>query len=87
MDGTVTWAPPHIAMKACEKCGATGRIPRTQRTRADGSLDALDILGQHMETCDKCGGSGEVPEKAIVVEPRKGYAADIITPLRPPIWA
>lgn len=73
------------AMKTCEPCGGSGRIPRSQRRQADGTLDPLDILGQHNEICDRCGGSGEVPEKATaVVVPRHGYAADLIS-LKPPI--
>ena len=67
-----------VAMKPCERCGGSGRMPRVQRRRADGSPDPFDILGQHREVCDKCGGSGEVraaPQAA--AERGHGYAADL----------
>jgi hypothetical protein len=66
------------AMRACERCGGSGRIPRVQRRRADGSLDPSDILGRHREICDRCGGSGEVPpDLPAAAERANGYAADL----------
>ena len=65
-------------MKPCERCAGSGRTPRAQRRREDGSLDPSDIVGRHMEICDKCGGSGEVPnDPPSTGERRPGYAADL----------
>jgi DnaJ-class molecular chaperone len=65
-------------MKPCERCGGSGRMPRVQRRRADGSADPFDILGQHREICDRCGGSGEMPANpASGVDRGRGYAADL----------
>ena len=65
-------------MHACERCAGSGRIPRVQRRRADGSLDPSDILGRHSEICDRCGGSGEVPaDPPAAAERAHGYAADL----------
>ena len=66
------------AMMPCQRCAGSGRTPRVQRRRADGSLDSADILGQHMEICDKCGGSGEAPaDPPSPPERARGYAADL----------
>lgn len=66
------------ATKPCERCGGTGRIPRTRRRQADGTPDPSDILGQHMEICDHCGGSGEVlADPPAPADRRSGYAADL----------
>lgn len=66
------------AMRACERCAGSGRTPRVQRRRDDGSLDPADIVGRHMEICDRCGGSGEVPADAPPLAlPLRGYAADL----------
>ena len=66
------------ALKPCERCAGSGRTPRLQRRRADGSLDPLDIIGRHSEICDKCGGSGEVPADPPPTTPRApGYVADL----------
>ena len=66
------------AMKPCERCGGSGRTPRLQRRRADGTPDPFDILGQHREICDRCGGSGEVPSAPPPSGERSpGYAADL----------
>jgi DnaJ-class molecular chaperone len=66
------------AMRLCERCSGSGRVPRLQRRRADGSLDPADIVGRHMEICDRCGGSGEVRAEPQAVAGRKpGYAADL----------
>ncbi|MBV8778245.1 MAG: hypothetical protein JO032_04225 [Alphaproteobacteria bacterium] len=63
----------------CERCGGSGRTPRLQRRREDGSLDPADIVGRHHEVCDRCGGSGEVPAGApALAEARRGYAADLV---------
>jgi DnaJ-class molecular chaperone len=66
-------------MKACERCAGSGRMPRVQRRREDGSLDPSDIVGRHMEICDRCGGSGEVPAEPLpkTGEHKPGYAADL----------
>ncbi|HWB50162.1 MAG TPA: hypothetical protein VG651_13710 [Stellaceae bacterium] len=64
-------APP------CERCGGSGRVPRLQRRRPDGSLDSFDILGRHQEVCDRCGGSGEAPASRPMPYARAGYAADL----------
>jgi len=62
----------------CERCQGSGRTPRAQRRRADGSLDPFDILGQHREICDRCGGSGELTvDRRAAVERGPGYAADL----------
>ena len=66
--------PP--ATKQCEMCGGRGVTPRTQRQRVDGSLDPLDIVGQHPEICMGCGGAGEVLATKRPVVERKGPAAD-----------
>jgi hypothetical protein len=60
----------------CERCGGSGRVPRLQRRRTDGSLDPLDILGRHHEVCDRCGGSGEADVSRPSPQFRSGYAAD-----------
>jgi DnaJ-class molecular chaperone len=66
------------AMIACERCGGSGRVPRVQRRRADGSPDPFDIVGQHSQICDKCAGSGEVPATLPPAPERgAGYAADL----------
>ena len=66
------------AMTPCQRCQGTGRTPRIQRRRADGSLDPFDLLGQHREICDRCGGSGEVPaDRPPGVARGPGYAADL----------
>jgi len=66
------------AMKPCDRCVGTGRSPRIQRRRADGTPDPFDIVGQHREICDRCGGSGEVPDDPpSSVERGRGYAADL----------
>jgi len=66
------------ATKPCERCGGSGRTPRLQRRREDGSLDPSDIVGRHQEICDRCGGGGEVlAEPPPAVEGRRGYAADL----------
>jgi len=66
------------ATKPCERCGGSGRVPRTRRRRADGSPDPFDIVGQHMEICDRCGGSGEVlADPSPASERRPGYVADL----------
>ncbi len=66
------------ARKPCERCAGSGRTPRAQRRRADGSLDPLDIVGRHRAICDKCGGSGEVAADAPANTMRgPGYAADL----------
>jgi DnaJ-class molecular chaperone len=65
-------------MKPCERCAGTGRTPRTQRRRENGSPDPFDIVGRHREICDRCGGSGEVPADPPPVSERgQGYAADL----------
>ena len=65
------------AKKACERCVGTGRTPRAQRRRTDGSPGPFDIVGRHHEICDRCGGSGEVPADAPQASAREpGYAAD-----------
>jgi DnaJ-class molecular chaperone len=67
------------AAKPCERCSGSGRTPRLQRRRADGSLDPLDIVGRHGEICDKCGGSGEVPADPPPATLRgPGYVADLV---------
>jgi len=66
------------ATKPCERCAGSGRTPRFQRRRADGSPDPFDIVGRHGEICDRCGGSGEViadPPSTTLRGP--GYAADL----------
>jgi DnaJ-class molecular chaperone len=71
-------------MTPCERCGGSGRIPRLQRRRADGTPDPLDIIGQHREICDRCGGSGEMPAdspqgtQTRAFKREQGYAADLI---------
>jgi DnaJ-class molecular chaperone len=66
------------AMKPCERCAGSGRTPRIQRRRDDGSLDPADIVGRHSEICDRCGGSGEVlASPPPSPDARKGYAADL----------
>jgi len=66
------------ATKPCERCGGTGRIPRTRRRQADGTPDPSDILGQHSEICDLCGGSGEVlADPSPALHRRPGYVADL----------
>jgi len=66
------------ATTPCERCQGTGRIPRAQRRRADGSPDPFDIVGQHREICDRCGGSGELPiERPAGGSRGSGYAADL----------
>jgi hypothetical protein len=66
-------------MKPCERCAGTGRTPRLQRRRADGSLDPSDIVGRHSEICDRCGGSGEMPaDSPPAAERGRGYAADLV---------
>ncbi len=66
------------AMKPCERCAGSGRIPRLQRRRSDGTPDPFDIIGRHSEICDKCGGSGEMPADAAPVSTRRpGYVADL----------
>jgi DnaJ-class molecular chaperone len=66
------------AKKPCERCAGSGRTPRLQRRRADGSLDPLDIVGRHSEVCDKCGGAGEVPADPPSATMRQpGYVADL----------
>ena len=35
------------ATTPCERCQGSGRTPRAQRRRIDGSPDPFDILGQH----------------------------------------
>jgi hypothetical protein len=68
-----------LAATPCERCQGSGRMPRAQRRRTDGSLDPFDILGQHREICDRCGGSGEVPaERQRGAERGPGYAADLV---------
>jgi hypothetical protein len=62
---------------ACERCDGSGRVPRLQRRRADGSVDPLDILGRHNEVYDRCGGSGEAEARRPLPESRSGYAADL----------
>jgi hypothetical protein len=61
----------------CERCGGSGRVPRLQRRRADGSVDPLDILGRHHEVCDCCGGSGEAEARRALPQSRSGFAADL----------
>jgi hypothetical protein len=61
----------------CERCGGSGRVPRLQRRRTDGSPDPLDILGRHHEVCDRCGGSGEADARRPLPPSRSGYAADL----------
>ncbi|HWD56883.1 MAG TPA: hypothetical protein VG308_01285 [Stellaceae bacterium] len=66
------------ATKPCERCGGSGRTPRAQRRRSDGTPDPFDILGQHREICDRCGGCGEVradPPSGASRGP--GFAADL----------
>jgi DnaJ-class molecular chaperone len=64
--------------KPCERCGGVGRTPRLRRKRADGSLDPLDIVGQHMEICDRCAGSGEVlSDPPPAVARHSGFVADL----------
>lgn len=66
------------ARKPCERCAGSGRIPRAQRRRADGSPDPFDILGKHSEICDRCAGSGELPaEPPAPIARGPGYAADL----------
>jgi hypothetical protein len=66
------------AMKSCERCSGSGRTPRLQRRRADGSLDPFDIVGRHNEICDRCGGSDEVPAVPPPTTMRRpGYVADL----------
>lgn len=66
------------AAKPCERCAGSGRTPRLQRRRADGSLDPADIVGRHHQVCDCCGGSGEVPADPPPSSGRgRGYAADL----------
>jgi DnaJ-class molecular chaperone len=65
------------AATPCERCAGSGRVPRLQRRRTDGSLDPLDILGRHHEVCDRCGGSGEADSRRPPPEPRSGYTADL----------
>jgi hypothetical protein len=65
-------------MTPCDRCAGSGRTPRVQRRRADGSLDPADIVGRHGEICDDCGGSGERPAGPPAGAPRdRGYAADL----------
>lgn len=62
----------------CERCQGSGRTPRAQRRRTDGSPDPLDILGRHREICDRCGGSGELAaERPAAAGRGPGYAADL----------
>lgn len=66
------------ATTPCERCQGSGRVPRAQRRRADGSPDPFDIVGQHREICDRCGGSGELPaDRRPGIARSPGYAADI----------
>jgi len=66
------------ATKICERCGGSGRLPRLQRRRADGTPDPSDIVGRHMEVCDRCAGSGEeLADPAPSSRPSQGYAADL----------
>jgi DnaJ-class molecular chaperone len=66
------------ARKSCERCAGSGRTPRSQRRRSDGSPDPFDIVGQYSEICDKCGGSGEVPADPPPNTLRgPGYVADL----------
>ncbi|HZK91185.1 MAG TPA: hypothetical protein VFC56_13650 [Stellaceae bacterium] len=66
------------ATKSCERCAGSGRTPRLQRRRDDGSPDPSDIIGRHSEICDRCGGSGEVSGGPSAVPERgHGYAADL----------
>lgn len=63
----------------CERCQGSGRVPRSQRRRADGTPDPFDIVGRHREICDRCGGSGEAPPARAAAAARgSGYAADLI---------
>jgi hypothetical protein len=67
------------AMHSCERCGGSGRTPRLQRRRADGSLDPADIVGRHHQICERCGGSGETPADGLAsVGGRRGYVADLL---------
>jgi hypothetical protein len=63
----------------CKRCGGSGsgRVPRLQRRRADGSVDPLDILGRHHEVCDRCGGSGEADTHRPPSQSRSSSAADL----------
>jgi DnaJ-class molecular chaperone len=90
----MTWSPPRVAMKPCATCAGQGTLPRQQRRfppvteGGTGDLDPSDFVGKLCrQLCTSCGGSGEVPEKAVTIEARKGFAADLITTLAPPIWA
>jgi hypothetical protein len=66
------------AVKPCERCGGSGRMPRVQRRRSDGTPDPFDIVGRHREICDRCGGSGEAPaDRPSDVDRGSGYAADL----------
>lgn len=66
------------ATKPCERCAGSGRTPRLQRRRSDGTPDPFDIVGQHGEVCDRCGGSGETPvDPPSTISRRPGYAADL----------
>ena len=66
------------ATTPCERCGGSGRTPRIQRRRADGSPDPFDLVGQHHEICDRCGGSGELPaDRPPGAARNPGYVADL----------
>jgi hypothetical protein len=62
----------------CARCAGSGRTPRLQRRRSDGTPDPFDIVGRHSEICDRCGGSGEMPAGPPRSTPRApGYVADL----------
>lgn len=65
------------ATTPCERCAGSGRTPRIQRRRADGTPDPSDIVGRHPEICDRCGGSGEVrAEPPSIAGGSRGRAAE-----------
>lgn len=68
-----------VPLKACDRCGGSGRVPREPVKLEDGSFAPLGVRRE--EVCDRCGGSGALPDVSGAAAPaarKPGYVADQI---------